>query len=178
MIISFIVAVSQNSVIGTDGKLPWHLPADMKYFKQLTLGHHIIMGRATFETLGKALPGRENIVVTRQTEYHAPGCIVVGDLRSGIDYAATHSETECFIIGGGEIFRQSLLWADKIYMTKVFHHFDGDTFFPELNEDDWKMVSEERHLPDEKNRYPFAFQVFEIRKSSEEESPHQTAAGN
>ena len=164
MIISFIVAVSQNNVIGKEGNLPWHLPADMKYFKQLTLSHHIIMGRGTFEGLGKALKGRTNIVVTRQPDYNAPDCVVVGDLKSAFEYTREHNETECFVIGGGDVFRQSLIWADKIYLTKVFHNFDGDTFFPDLNEDDWKMVSEERHLPDEKNRYAFAFQVYEIRR--------------
>jgi dihydrofolate reductase len=171
MIISFIVAVSQNNVIGKDGKLPWNLPADMQYFKRVTAHHHIIMGRGTYEALGKALPNRTNIIITRQKDYDAPGCVIVGDIKSAIDYAKAHEETECFIIGGGDIFRQSLVWADKIYLTRVFHNFEGDTFFPELNPDDWKLTSEERHLPDEKNHYAFAFQVFEIARQQETVNP-------
>jgi len=170
MIISFIVAVSQNNVIGKDNKLPWHLPADMKYFKQVTFGHHIIMGRSTYEALGKVLPGRTNIIVTRQHDFDAPGCIIVGDLRSAFDCAREHHETECFVIGGGDVFRQSIVWADKIYLTKVFHNFEGDTFFPDLNKDDWNMISEDRHLPDEKNRYAYAFQVFELRRNGENQN--------
>lgn len=169
MTISIIVAVSQNNVIGKENKLPWHLPADLKYFKRITMGHHIIMGRATFETLGRALPGRTNMVVTRQELYEADGCIVSGDLRSAIDYCKERGETECFVIGGGDIIRQALIWADKIYMTRIFHEFDGDTYFPDLNEDDWKLVSEEKHLPDEKNRYPFAFRVYVSNQSETEE---------
>lgn len=164
MIISFIVAVSQNHVIGKDNKMPWHLPADMQYFKRLTTGHHIIMGRGTYESLGRPLPGRTNIIVTRQQQYQAPGCVVVGDLKTAFDYAKEKNETEAFVIGGGDIFKQSLVWADRIYLTKVFHNFEGDTFFSELNADDWKMVSEERHLPDEKNRYAYAFQQYELAK--------------
>jgi len=164
MIISILVAVSQNNVIGNDNKLPWHLPADMKYFKQLTLGHPIIMGRSTHESLGKALPGRTNIVITRQDDYEALGCVVVGDLHSAFDVAKKEEPIECFVIGGGDIIRQTLLWADKIYITRIFHNFEGDTFFPQLNKDDWNLLSEERHLPDEKNRYAYAFQVYEQSK--------------
>jgi dihydrofolate reductase len=161
MTISIIVAVSQNNVIGKENKLPWHLPADLKYFRKITLGHHIIMGRTTFETIGRELPGRTNVIVTRQEYYAAEGCVVAGDLRSAIDYCRDQGETECFIIGGGDIIRQALVWADKIYMTRIFHQFEGDTFFPDLNEDDWKLLSEERHMPDEKNHYSFAFRVYQ-----------------
>jgi dihydrofolate reductase len=162
MIISLILAVSQNNVIGKDNKLPWYLPDDWKYFKRLTIGHHIIMGRATYESLGKPLPGRQNIIITRQENYEAPGCIIVGDLKSAFEFAKDKNETEAFVIGGGDIFRQSLVWADKIYLTRVFHNFEGDTYFSDLNKDDWQMVSEERHLPDEKNRYAYAFQLYEL----------------
>lgn len=164
MIISIVVAISQNDVLGKDNKLPWHLPADMKYFKQLTLGHPVIMGRSTHEALGKALPGRTNIVITRQDNYVAPGCIVVGNVMSAIDAAKKVHPEECFIIGGGDIIRQTLVWADNIYLTRIFHDFEGDTFFPVLNKDDWKLVSEEHHLPDEKNRFAYAFQRFELAK--------------
>ncbi|MFI5135388.1 MAG: dihydrofolate reductase [Chitinophagales bacterium] len=169
MIISILVAVSQNNVIGRENKIPWHLPADMKYFKQLTMNHHIIMGRATYESIGRPLPGRVNVVVTRQENYSAPDCVVVSDIRSAFDYCIQHGETECFVIGGGDIIRQSLVWADKVYMTAIFHDFEGDTFFPELNPDDWKLVSEERHLPDEKNHYAFAFRIYGLSKLEQAE---------
>lgn len=161
MIISLIVAAAENNVIGKEGKLPWHLPADMKYFKQTTAGHVVIMGRGTFESLGKALPGRTNIVITRQEQFTAAGCVVVGNLKVAIDHATAEGEQEAFIIGGGDIFLQSILWADRIYLTRIFHSFEGDTFFPVLNEEDWRMVNEQPHHPDEKNKYPFAFQIFE-----------------
>ncbi|MEP7127833.1 MAG: dihydrofolate reductase [Chitinophagales bacterium] len=161
MIISLIVAAAENNVIGMEGKLPWHLPADMKYFKQTTAGHVVIMGRGTYDSLGKPLPGRTNIVITRQQNYNALGCVVVGNLKAAIDHAVEKGEQEAFIIGGGDIFIQSVLWADRIYLTRIFHSFEGDTFFPTLNEEDWKMVHEQRHQADEKNRYAFAFQVFE-----------------
>jgi len=164
MIISIIVAASQNNVIGKENKLPWHLPADMQYFKATTIGHHIIMGRSTWETLGKPLPGRTNIIVTRQEHYKADGCIIVANLKSAFTYAREHGETECFIIGGGDVFRQSLVWADKIYLTTIFHNFDGDTFFLQLNPDDWLLISEQRHLPDQKNRYAYAFKVYELNR--------------
>lgn len=161
MIISLIVAAAENNVIGVEGKLPWHLPADMKYFKQITAGHAVIMGRGTYESLGKPLPGRTNIVITRQQNYTASGCSVVGNLKAAIDHAAAIGESEAFIIGGGDIFLQSVLWADRIYLTRIFHSFEGDTFFPALNEEDWVMVNEQKHPADEKNKFAFSFQIFE-----------------
>lgn len=163
MIISLIVAAAENNVIGKNNQLPWHLPADMKYFKQTTAGHTVIMGRGTFESLGKPLPGRTNIVITRQQHFKAPGCTIVGSIADAISYAKENGTAETFIIGGGEVFRQSMSLAHRIYLTRIFHSFDGDTFFPELNTDEWKMISEERHQPDEKNKYAFAFQLFEKR---------------
>ncbi|MCY7410643.1 MAG: dihydrofolate reductase [Chitinophagales bacterium] len=164
MKISIIVAVSQNNVIGINNKLPWHLPADMKYFKQVTMGHAVIMGRATYESLGKALPGRSNIVVTRQENYPAEDCVVVNNLKSAFEEAVKTEDTECFVIGGADIIQQALVWTDKIYMTRIFHNYEGDTFLKPLNEDDWKLTSEERHLPDEKNRVAYAFQIFELKQ--------------
>lgn len=161
MIISIIVAVAENNVIGKDNKLPWHLPADLKYFKQTTAGHPVIMGRGTYESLGKPLPGRTNIILTRQPHYQADGCIITGNLESAIAQARNTGTDEAFILGGGDIFRQALLYARRIYLTRILHHFDGDTFFPELNAVDWKLTSEILHQPDEKNKYAFAFQVFE-----------------
>ncbi|MBA3648265.1 MAG: dihydrofolate reductase [Chitinophagales bacterium] len=163
MIISIIAAVSQNNVIGNNNKLPWHLPADMKYFMQTTLGHHILMGRSTFDSLGKALPKRTNVIITRQPDFKAEGCIVCHDIKSAIEFSEKNLETECFIIGGGEIIRQSLVWADKIYLTRIFHNFQGDTFFPILR-DDWVITREDPHEADEKNPFPYSFQVLELAK--------------
>ena len=165
MIISIIVAVSQNGVIGKDNKLPWHLPADLKYFKRLTMGHHIVMGRSTFDSIGKALPGRTNVIITRQRDFKAEGCVVVHELKQAFELARSNNENECFVIGGGDIIRQSLVWADKIYMTRILHDFDGDTFFPQLN-DDWRLVSEDPNLPDEKNQYAYAFLVYDLARES------------
>lgn len=161
MIVSMIVAASQNDVIGKDNQLPWHMPADMKYFKQMTSGHCIIMGRKTFDALGKPLPNRTNIIITRQEDFTMEGCVVVNQLQAAVDAARDMGETECFIIGGGDIFIQALVWTDKIYLTRIHHEFEGDTFFPALNKGDWKETAAEKHLPDEKNKYAFSFLVYE-----------------
>ncbi len=161
MTVSIIVAASQNDVIGNDNKLPWHLPADMKYFKTVTTGHCIIMGRKTFEALGKPLPNRTNIIITRQEDFSAQGCVVVNDIKHAIDYAKSTGDTECFIIGGGDVFVQSLIWAERIYLTRIAHKFEGDTFFTKPDSDDWELVKEERHTPDEKNKFSYSFQVYD-----------------
>ncbi|MCS6991838.1 MAG: dihydrofolate reductase [Chitinophagales bacterium] len=161
MIITIIVAASQNGVIGRNNRLPWHLPADLKRFKQITVGHHIIMGRNTFESIGRPLPKRVNIVVTRQPDYQAHGCVVAHSLQEALEYARRAGETECFIIGGGDLIQAALVWADRILLTRVFHDFEGDTFLPQINEEDWELISEERHLPDAHNPYAYAF--FEYR---------------
>ncbi len=161
MIVSIIVAAAQNDIIGKENKLPWHLPADMKYFKQTTSGHCIIMGRKTFDALGKPLPNRTNIIITRQEDFSVEGCVVVNQLQHAIDYCRDHGEEECFIIGGGDIFIQSLIWTDRIYLTHIHHPFDGDTFFPALNKGDWNEISSAKHLPDEKNKYAYSFIVYE-----------------
>ncbi len=159
MTVSIIVAVSENNVIGKDNKLIWHLPADLKLFKTLTMGHHMIMGRKTYESIGKALPGRTSIVVTHQPSYTAEGCIVVNSLQDA--FAKASGDTEVFIIGGDGIFKQSLNFANKIYLTKIYHSFEGDTFFPELNEKEWEMKECNDFQPDEKNAYPYSFCVLE-----------------
>lgn len=161
MIISLIVAAGANNVIGKDSQLPWQLPADMKYFKNTTTGHTVIMGRGTFESLGKPLPNRKNIVVTRQQNFHPEGCTVLNSLEAAISSAKDLGEQEAFIIGGGDIFRQSIVWADRIYLTRIFHEFEGDTFFPEMKSEEWRMISEAKHEANEKNRFSYAFQVFE-----------------
>lgn len=163
MIVSIIVAVAENNVIGKDNKLIWHLPADLKFFKSLTMGHHMIMGRKTFESIGKALPGRTSIVVTHQPSYHAEGCIVVNSIKEA--FAKISNDSEVFIIGGDAIFKQSLAFTSKIYFTRIHHSFEGDTFFPELNENEWELKERTDFAPDEKNEYPYSFCTY-VRKSA------------
>lgn len=161
MIISFIVAASENNVIGKNNKLPWYLPTDMKYFKNVTWGMPVVMGRKSFEALGEALKGRTNIVVTRNKNWKANGIQAVQSIDQAITLAAQTDAKEIFIIGGGEIFRAALPSADRIYLTRVHENFDGDAFFPELNEEDWKLVSSRECSPDEKNSYALSFEVWE-----------------
>ena len=159
MFISLIVAVAKNNVIGGDNKLLWHLPADLKHFKNVTMDHSIIMGRKTFESMGKPLPGRRNIIVTRQEDFEATGCTVVNNMQDAVDLCK--KEEEVFIIGGADIFRQSMNAAEKIYLTRINHEFDGDVFFPELNFSDWKLVKYLKFHADEKNRYEYSFAEYE-----------------
>lgn len=157
--IALVVAMAENRVIGKDNKLIWHLPADLKYFKQLTSGHPIIMGRKTFESIGKPLPNRTNIIVTRQTEFEADGCMVANSLPEAL-MLAQQLDSEIFVIGGAEIYQQALFLADTIYVTEVHHIFEGDTFFPEIDSVLWQEVSREKHEPDEKNAYPYSFVIY------------------
>lgn len=161
MIISIIVAKSENNVIGKNNDLVWHLPADQKYFRETTMGHYVVMGRKTFESLNKPLPGRTNIVITRNPEFRAEGCVIVHNLDEAIEFCKKNRQQEIFILGGGEIYRQALPFTQKIYITEVKGVFDGDTFFPPLNPDDWKEVSREFHNTDEKHAYEFDFVVYE-----------------
>lgn len=163
MPISIIVAVSENNVIGKDNKLLWHLPADLKYFKQLTIGHSIIMGRKTFESIGKPLPQRKSIIVTRNKNFEAEGCAVVNSLEDAI--ALSQNKEEVFIIGGAEIYKAAMEKADKIYFTRVHHCFEGDAFFPAIDESTWTKIHEQHCLADEKNLYPYSFLTF-IKKNS------------
>lgn len=157
--ISIIAAVAKNGVIGRGGRLPWHLPADLKYFKALTLGHHIIMGRKTFESLGKPLPGRTNVVVTRQAEYRAPGAVVTGSVEQAI--AACAGDTEIFIIGGAELFAQAMDRADRLYLTEIQRDFEGDVRFPEYDRSRWREVSREKHKLDDAESLEYHFAVYE-----------------
>ncbi len=167
MIISIVVAASQNDVIGRQKKLPWHLPADLKHFKRLTTGHHVIMGRNTYESIGRPLPNRVNIIVTRQRDYAAPGCRIAINLQEAFDMAKQAGETECFVIGGGDLIGQAIVWADRIYLTRIFHDFIGDTFLPQINPDDWKITKETHFPPDDKNPFPYAFIEYQITKSAD-----------
>ena len=167
MIVSAIVAAAQNGVIGKDNEIPWHLPKDFAYFKKTTLHHHIIMGRNSYESIGRPLPNRTNIIVTRNPFYIVSGCIVVHTIEEALKLAEQNGEEEVFIIGGGEIFKQSMNLLDKLYLTDV----DLDTqtnqpegeyvYFPKMNPEEWRLVSEEKHLKDEKNGADFTFKVFE-----------------
>jgi len=162
--LSIIVAASENNVIGINNHLPWHLPVDMKYFKDMTMGKPIVMGRKSFEELGRVLPGRPNIMITRQTDYTAEGLYVVPSLQAGIEKAKTFGTEEIFITGGGEIFKMALPIIDRLYLTRVHAEVSGDTYFPEFDPRGWKLVKNERHEKDEKHAYALTFQVWEREK--------------
>lgn len=161
--LSIIVAVAENNVIGRNNDLIWHLPRDLKHFKETTTGHHIIQGRKTFESCGKPLPNRTNIIVTRDQNYEVEDCIVVHSLEEAIK--AAENDNEAFIIGGGNIYKQALPLVDRIYLTKIHEKFDGDTFFPEIDMNDWKIVEKQDFEPDERNRYPFTIFIFDRKNS-------------
>lgn len=159
--VSLIVAVAENGVIGKDNDLIWHLPKDMRFFKETTMGHHVIMGRKNFESIPerfRPLPNRTNVVISRQSDYQAAGCIVVNSLEAALEIAQQNGDTEPFIIGGGQIYKLALVGnlVDKVYLTKVHHSFEGDTFFPELSTE-WKEIARVDHQADEKNAYNFSF---------------------
>ncbi len=135
--------MAKNRVIGKDNKLPWHLSADLKRFKQLTMGHHIVMGRRTFESIGKPLPGRTMLVITRNAEYQIPGIKVVHGLPEA--QTARPGDSEVYIVGGEHIYRESLPFADRIYLTEIDKEFDGDSFFPSLTSDAWRALGRETH---------------------------------
>lgn len=163
--ISIIVAVDENNAIGKNNQLLWHLPADMKIFKEKTTGHCVITGRKNYESIPekfRPLPNRTNIVITRQKDYSAPGALVVHSLQQAIEKAMTTGDNEIFIIGGGEIYAQSIPLADKIYLTKVHATFEADTFFPKLNMNEWQITLSKYFNADEKNKYSFTF--FELNR--------------
>ncbi|OWV08983.1 dihydrofolate reductase [Fibrobacter sp. UWH1] len=160
MLISAIVAVSENNVIGRDGHLPWHLSADLKRFKAITTGHSIILGRKNYDDIGRPLPNRTNYVLTRNPEFAAPGCVVCGDLESAIKAAEAAGEEECFIIGGAAIYNAAMPLTKKLYLTRVHANVDGDVFFPDWGEG-WRKVSSEDFPADEKNDFVTTFEVWE-----------------
>jgi dihydrofolate reductase len=164
MIISAIAALSQNRVIGKNNDLPWKLPDDMKFFMQTTKGHHVIMGRKNYDSLPtkfKPLPERSNIVVTRQMDFTAPGCLVVHDIGKGIETARAQQESECFIIGGAEIYKLAMPFTTRLYLTEIQTTIDGDTFFPVFNKNEWNETSRTHHPADERHAYAFDFVVYE-----------------
>jgi dihydrofolate reductase len=161
MIVSFVVAADKNNLIGKDNQLPWHLPADLRFFKNLTTGHCIIMGRKTFDSLGRLLPNRSHVVITRSETYRAEGALVVHSIEDAIKSCSARGDEEVFIIGGAEIFKQAMNIADRIYLTRIHHSFDGDTYLPEFKSDEWNLIKKEENEPDDKNPYAYAFCVYE-----------------
>ena len=161
MQITAIAAMSQNRVIGSENEIPWYLQEDFKFFKKTTLNHHIIMGRKTFESIGKPLPKRTNIVITRNPFFIASNVITANSLENALAIAAENEETEAFIIGGGTIYEQSLPLLDKIYLTEVATEIAGDTFFPELNLEAWQSSVIFSHQKDAKNDYDFTVKLYE-----------------
>lgn len=155
MIISFVVAMGKNRVIGKDNSLPWEMPADMKRFKELTTGKPIIMGRKTFESIGRPLPNRINILLTRDKNYKAKSCIVVHSIDGALK--AAEGNEEVMVIGGAQIYKEFLPKANKIYLTIIDNDFEGDAYFPEYSEDGWKEIKREKHEADEENKFRYTF---------------------
>jgi dihydrofolate reductase len=157
--ISLVFAMGRNRVIGSNNSMPWRLPADLAYFKDLTMGSTVVMGRKTFESIGKPLKGRKNIVLTRDRRYIQDGCFIAHSLEEVLDM--TKGEQETFVIGGAEVYSMFLPYAKKLYMTYIDHEFQGDTYFPEIDYDEWKLVSKVMGEKNEKNPYHYFFQVYE-----------------
>jgi dihydrofolate reductase len=156
--IIMIAAVAENNALGKNNELVWHLPNDFKRFKALTTGHHIIMGRKTFESFPKPLPNRTHIVITRQKNYNPEGCIIVESMEEAI--AICPENESSFIIGGGEIYNLGLSYADKLEITRVHHRFEADTFFPKINTDEWKETESVFNSKDDKHLFDFTYQTF------------------
>ena len=157
--ISFIWGQDRNRLIGADNALPWKLPADMAWFKKSTMGKPILMGRKTYESIGRPLPGRTNLILTRQQELQIEGCTVVHNLEAAL--AAVPEADEIMVMGGAEIYALLLDQAERLYITEIDAEFNGDAWFPEFDHELWQEVSRESHLPDEKNIYPYAFIIME-----------------
>lgn len=155
MKLSIIVAMDAKRVIGHENRLPWHLPADLKHFRQITMGKPILMGRKTWESIGRPLPGRTSIVITRDSNYTAEGCNVVHSIGEALAVAQGHDEV--MVIGGEQLYRQVLLDADTLYLTLVEGDFPGDAFFPELNQSEWREVERNEHAPDDRNAHACSF---------------------
>ncbi|MDF2856933.1 MAG: dihydrofolate reductase [Neobacillus sp.] len=158
--ISFIVAMDENRVIGKDNQLPWHLPEDLKFFKRVTMGHPIAMGRKTHESIGRILPGRENMIITRQPDYQREGCTVFHSIGDFVEYTRRTND-EIFIIGGAEIFKGTFEYADRLYITHIHDRFEGDTFFPKFNVSEWELISSEQGMKDEKNPYDYEYKIYD-----------------
>jgi dihydrofolate reductase len=158
MTVTIVVAISENHVIGKDNQLPWYMPNDLKHFKDITTGHTVIMGRKTYDSVGKPLPRRRNIIITRKP-ITIEGCEFVNSIEAALALCA--DEPEVFIVGGAEIYKQSIKLTDRIYLTIIHKKFDGDSFFPEIDKHEWKEVFREDHESDDKNPFPYSFITLE-----------------
>ncbi len=166
MIISLVVAASENNVIGKNNQLLWHLPKDMKFFKNVTWAMPVVMGRKTFESMGsKPLSGRKNIIITRKSDWKAEGVSVVNSLEAAVALASELNYNEIFVIGGGEIYLIAFQKANKIYMTRVHAEIEGDTYFPVIEKNDWSLTSNVNNAADEKHAYAFSFQLWEKKQN-------------
>lgn len=161
MIVSAIVAVAKDKVIGKDNQIPWYLPADLSYFKKTTIGHHLIMGRNCYQSIGRPLPKRVNIVVTRDPFFTADGVLVAHSVEEALGMAFDGDESEVFIIGGGEIYRETADLWDRVYLTEVELEVQGDVYFPETKFDEWEETWKEAHMPDEKNEWAYTFRILD-----------------
>lgn len=157
--LSIIAAIGQNNALGKNNQLIWHLPADLKRFKKVTTGHHVIMGRKTFESLGKPLPNRTTIIISRDKNYHADGCITVNSLTEAIK--AAQNDDNPYILGGAEIYKQSMDKADVLDLTFVHQAFEADVYFPKIDKNIWKETFRENHFKDERNKFNFSFVKYE-----------------
>ena len=170
MIVSLIIAVDENRGIGKENRLPWHLGRDINRFRELTMGHYLLMGRKTWESIGRPLVGRTSIVVTNNRQFFREDCVVVHSLKEGMQYADACGETELFIVGGGEIFEQALPIADKVYLTQIHAIVQADVFFPEFDMRFWEDIDRVNYPSDANNQFPFTF-VTLIKKEQDGE-PH------
>lgn len=161
--ISIVVAMDKNRLIGRNNELPWHLPADLAYFKKVTMGKPIVMGRKTHESIGRPLPGRDNIIITRNSEFNVEGCIIVHTVDD-ILKLANGTTSELCVIGGSEIFKEVLPYTDRLYITEIDYSFDGDTYFPEIDHTEWELISREQGSSDEKNPYTFFYNIYDRKK--------------
>jgi dihydrofolate reductase len=159
MRLSIIVAMDDNHLIGKDNGLPWHLPADLAFFKKVTTGHSIVMGRKTYDSIGRPLPNRRNIVITRSVDVSIEGCEVFNSIDDALD--SSKEEKEVLVIGGANLCQQVLARVDRLYITHIEGAFEGDTYFPDYDADDWREISCESHTPDEKNPHHYHFKILE-----------------
>lgn len=159
MIITIVAALDKNSLIGTTTGLPWYLPADLKHFKEVTTGHVIVMGRKTYETIGRSLPNRTNVVITRNVEFDAPGCMVLPTIESALD--RYKDEQEIYIIGGAQIYQEAMPYATHLSLTKIDQAFDGNVYFPKVDWNAWEEIGRVDHQADEKNPYNYSFVAYE-----------------
>ncbi len=161
MIVSLIVAFTENRVIGFEGDMPWKLSADLKRFKRLTMGHHLIMGRNTYESIGRLLPGRTTIIMTRNTKYSVEGALIASDFEQALAFAKAAGDDEVFVVGGGQVYQHALPLAQRIYATRIHTQLSGDTFFPDVDWEQWKLQDTTTHQPDSKNEYAYSFEDYE-----------------